>query len=602
MTKRKKQKQSDVFADTRGNAGPGQAAAAQNATTPAPTWTKARTHVLLLLALSFAAYGQTLRNGFVTDDNTQILMNPNVKESRSVGEIFSGDVWSFAKADSATLGVSNYYRPLQILVYAEEYELFGEKPWGWHAVNLVLNAAVVLAAYFLIASLGGAELAVWASLLFAVHPMHTEAAAWVAALPELQCGLLLMVAMLFYHRARSSGNAIWNIAISTVAFLAALFSKETALLFPAILLSYEYFYRGEPLVKLWRSARWIWPHVAVLICYTIARVLALGAFTPVYQPAREPLNATQLLLAIPAILARYVGKLVAPAGLNYFYAFPMPKSFGWWTIAGFAVTITLIAAMFLLRKPHPLLAFSVAWFLLTLAPALSVNRIGENFFTERYLYIPSLGFCILAAWGWLWLRKKLGETSRQWVAWGAGAAVLVFYAAQVERRLPVFHDNFTLLSDTIRKSPDSAEVLAQLATALYDRGDLDGAIGRMAESLELRPNHELSLLRLAQYFAAEKKYDRAIELFKKAVAQHPEYDVAWINLAKAYTLNGEWAQAAACYRRLEDADPKTAGKYEQLARVAEANEKVESELAQKQADAARRPDDAVTLVQLGDAY
>jgi hypothetical protein len=382
--------------------------------------TKTLAHVLLLITVSIGACGLTLRNGFVTDDNTQILMNSNVKESPNAGKIFSGDVWAFSIGKSDAEGVSNYYRPLQILVYAGEYAVFGERPWGWHAVNLLLNAAVVVAAYFLIVFLGGPELALWSALLFALHLMHTEAVAWVAALPELQCGLLMVVAMIYYHRARSGGNPLWNIALSTAAFLGALLSKETALLFPAILLSYEYFYRGEALGRLWHSLRWIWPYLVALQIYITARVLALGAFVPVYQMARAPLSPLQLMLAIPTILARYAGKLLAPIEMNYFYAFPMPKTFGWWTITGFAVTTILVAGMFALRKSQPLLAFSLAWFLLTLAPAMSLNRIGENFFTERYLYIPSLGFCILAAWGWLWLRTESGSGPGRWAAWGAG--------------------------------------------------------------------------------------------------------------------------------------------------------------------------------------
>ena len=228
-------------------------------------------------------------------------MNPNVKDSVDVGRIFSADVWSFSTGKGSGEGASNYYRPLQILVYAGEYEVFGNRQWGWHAVNLALNAAVVVAAYFLIAMLGGAELAFWSALVFALHPMHVEAVAWIAALPELQCGLLMIVAMIFYHRARSEGNPTWNIAISTIAFLAALLSKETAILFPAILFAYEYFYRGEALTKLWKSLRWIWPYLVALQAYIIARVLALGAFTPVYQFAREPLSLAQVIFAVPAV-------------------------------------------------------------------------------------------------------------------------------------------------------------------------------------------------------------------------------------------------------------------------------------------------------------
>ena len=133
--------------------------------------------------------------------------------------------------------------------------------------------------------------------------------------------------------------------------------------------------------------------------------------------------------------------------MNYFYAFPMPKNFGWWTVAGFAVTAAVVAGMFALRKKEPLLAFCVAWFLLTVAPAMNLNHIGENFFTERYLYIPSLGFCVILAWVWLWIRQRTSGEALQWAAVGAGVALVAFYVAQVERRIPFFHDDMALLTE-----------------------------------------------------------------------------------------------------------------------------------------------------------
>ncbi len=288
--------------------------------------------------------------------------------------------------------------------------------------------------------------------------------------------------------------------------------------------------------------------------------------------------------------------------MNYFYAFPMPKTFGWWTIAGFAVMTILVVGMFALRNGQPLLAFSVAWFLLTLAPAMSLNRIGENFFTERYLYIPSLGFCVVAAWGWLRLRTKSVREPGHLAVWGAGAAVMVFYAVQVETRIPVFRNDHTLLTDTLPKSPIPVRCTPCIALDFYQHGDLDQAIAHMTRSLELRPHPEISLLKLAQYFVEEKRYDEAINCLQEAVALHPEYDVAWINLAKTYTEKGDWEQAAATYRHLEQVDPKHASYYERLAGMADTNGHVGEEIAAKQEEAKREPHKVATLVQLGDAY
>src|ERR1700677_591987 len=147
-------------------------------------------HVLLLLTVTAGLYGGAPRDGFVTDDTAQLLKNPFITSYRNIPRLFATNVWAFANS-----GTSNFYRPLQMLVYMAEYYSFGFHPLFFHLVNLLAGFAGVIAAYFLIRGLSGSgDLALLAALLFALHPVHVEPMVWISALPDLLCGFFLFTA------------------------------------------------------------------------------------------------------------------------------------------------------------------------------------------------------------------------------------------------------------------------------------------------------------------------------------------------------------------------------------------------------------------------
>ncbi len=571
--------------------------------TPSLSARRTSTHLAILILLSIGLYALTLRNDFITDDKIQILQNPFVKNVQNLGRAFTGDVWSFAHEgrEFARFG-SNYYRPLQLLAYTAEYAAFGEHPWAWHLVNILLNAAVVSLLYLLLASLSDASLAFWTAFWFALHPLHTEPVAWIAALPELQCAFFLLLAMLFYHRARSAPSPLRPLFLSSLFFFAALFSKETALLFPAILLCYEFLYTPPQFPTFKTLAPRLAPFFAVVAIYLVARISALGGFAPYPQPDRTALSFGQLLLAVPAIFARYITKLLFPVGMNYFYSFPLTTSFTAWTAAGLLLALLLaVAIVFFFRRGQPLFAFAICWFLLTLAPAFSLNSVGVNFFTERYLYIPSLGICILVAAATLVLFRDFPARSIRLVLGAALAAIFVFYFLQIQRRIPIFHDDFSLFSYTVRQSPNSYVVQGGLAAAYYDRGDVDPALEHILLALQLNPNYEIGQINASWYLTDKGRYDEAISHLNDAIRILPNYLPAWINLAKVYTLQHNWQRARETYQHASTLDPAQSTYFLQLAAFAAANEKVAVAFTDPHASPDPAPADFAAWVRLGDA-
>jgi len=534
----------------------------------------------------------------VADDELQILRNEYVTDYHSISAAFGTDVWGFVGT-----GTSNFYRPLQIVIYGLEYRAYGNRPWIWHLVNLLLNAGVIALTYFMVLALADGAWAFWTALLFALHPMHAEAVVWVASLPDLLCGLLLVAAMLTYHRGRSSrgATAAWYFALSVLSFFAAEFTKETSLLFPAILLSYEFFYRQVPLLKLWKRLPELLPYVAALVIYITVRLSVLGAFTPNSGKYLQ-LGARDLAFEGPVLIARYLGKMLLPLHFNYFYDTPPVTSLNGLSAGAMLLAIGFIAAMFVLRRSQPLLAFGMAWFLILIAPALDVNAIGENYFTERYLYIPSLGLAILAGWAWLEFLRWSEERERQWVAWSVLVLVLGFYLFQIERRIPVFHDDLRLYQTTVLASPDSPHVQASLASAYHEAGNIPASIEHGYVAIALRPNYLWAQTNLGNSLVEVGRYEEGIQQLEAAVAEKPDSAVALVSLAKAYVDVQRWQDAEKCYRRAAQLDPSEAGYYEHLADMAASGAQGQEEIARLRDAVAQHPESLDDWNQLGRAY
>ncbi len=204
--------------------------------------------ILILLSVSFAVYFNALAGDFVYDDEIQIVENLWIRDIRNIPAIFFKGVWSF---QSET--VSNYYRPLMHIVYMLNYHLFGLKAWGFHLVNILIHCGVSVLVFLVIRRLLPEHRALvspaylsppfMAAMLFALHPIHTEAVTWISGLPDVAFTFFYILSFYIYVKSKAvlSGSYLFSVACFAVA---ALF-KEPALTLPVILLAYDYIFREE---------------------------------------------------------------------------------------------------------------------------------------------------------------------------------------------------------------------------------------------------------------------------------------------------------------------------------------------------------------------
>jgi len=172
------------------------------------------------------------------------------------------------------------------------------------------------------------------------------------------------------------------------------------------------------------------------------RVRAINGFAPVTSGMR--LTAKEMVLSVPVLTMKYVWLAFVPAPLNYWHVYAPIHVLGWKPIVATALLLIYVVTTLWLRRAQPVVSFSLAWFGLTLIPALAIPKVSGNVFAERYLYIPSFGFCLLAAWGWLWAHEKASRPAARRAAYACLFAVFALYTVLVIIRIPDWHDTLTL--------------------------------------------------------------------------------------------------------------------------------------------------------------
>ncbi|MFT3916400.1 MAG: tetratricopeptide repeat protein [Anaeromyxobacteraceae bacterium] len=495
-----------------------------------------------LFALSLALYLPSLGHGFVWDDQAQVVANRWLSGWGHLPEIFGGGVWDFDQA-----GTSNYYRPLMHVAYLAVGQAFGRVAWAYHLLNVLVNAAVPLAVLALGRALregdrtAAPDAALAAGVLFAVHPVHSEAVLWIAALPELLATAFALLALLAYVRALRPGGraAPW---LGAAAYLAGGLSKEVVLPLPLVLLAAEALL--APMDRWSRRVVRLAPFALAAGLYLVLRQHALGGLLAL--PRAHGAAVASPLVTVPVSLARYVRALVAPFPLNAYWDVAWPASAASSAaLAGWLAAAVLATALVLAWRRDRVAALGLVLFGVALAPAFFTSAISGARFAERYLYLPSAGACLAVG---VALERLARGPRAEAVRSGLLAAAGLAGAALVWAHLPAWKDERSLWADAAEKSPGAAEVRFNLGTALMRGGDAAGAARELRAALDLRPAPPVeasALVNLGMLLEGRGQPGQALALYARAVAANPRSYTARLNLGGALAERGRLGEAEA---------------------------------------------------------
>ena len=498
--------------------------------------------VAVLLLVSVVCYGNILVNSFVYDDGQQILRNPYIKSWHFVPQIFGTTVWSFV----GEAGATNYYRPLMTFSFLVLWKIFGPLPFGFHLFSLLMQCAVVLVMFYAGRRLFlDDRIALFAALLFAVHPIHTEAVAWIAALPDLEAAFLLLLTLWLLA---GPGVKNWKVQLSmTLCFCLALLCKEPALMFAPLAIAFEHLLAADrATTSLRQKALRCAPLCLAGIAYLLLRIALFGGVAPVLQHPK--ISWPQAIYSAFALVVTYTKLLLWPTRLSAFHPFYVSMSLvGGRVVGGVFIVGLCVVALFLLRKKFPGAAFAILWIGLFLAPVLNARWMAANVLTERYLYLPSIGFCWLVAWAiaraWDATTERVSlRTLRLAMATLLVALVLAGMVATV-RRNREWQTDLRLYSRTLETDPDAHIIRSNLGSVYFAAGDLQRAGQEWERALAGKPDNLITMNALGMLYTQQGRYPEADEILHRAMTIKPGWADPHFNLGTLLEAEGNPAQA-----------------------------------------------------------
>ena len=559
-----------------------------------------RLHAWLIFAICFVLYANTLTLDYCQDDAIVITENMfTTKGIEGFGGILGNDTFYgfFKEEGKAALVAGGRYRPFTLLMFALEYQIFGKNPFIGHLVNVVLFGLMCVLIYFLLiklfktknknAPINNLELmALATTLLFVVHPIHTEAVANIKGRDEIMT-LLGSLSAVWFALKYYENKQIKDVLLAFMCFFIALMSKENAVTFVVLVpLVFYFFYH----TNLTESVKQSLPFVGATILFLILRGSVIGQqfgteqnelmnnpFLKLVGNQYVPFDFSEKIATITYTLGKYVQLLFVPYPLTHDY-YPRHidiMNFGnWQVLLSVLLYVGLIYLMIKNWSKRSLVSFGIAYFLITLSIVSNVVfPVGTNM-AERFLFMPSLGFCLIM--GILFVKLlnilrgpivlknangKFTEDSFNTLlinhladiprpALITFAIVFILFSLKTIDRNTAWKDNYTIFTTDINVSKNSAKLQNSVGgeTIEHFKNSTDKALkdAKMKESIthllratEIHPTYKNPYLLLGNAYFYSNEFDKAIQAYENALKLDPNYKDARQNLQLVYREGGK---------------------------------------------------------------
>ncbi|MBM3227309.1 hypothetical protein FJZ27_00370 [Candidatus Peribacteria bacterium] len=508
-----------------------------------PTWGKACIATIILVLLAF---GWSLLHGFSPiDDAFLIVRNLSIRG---------------ISPHTLYLAFSTYdpelYVPLTIISFQINYMIAGLDPWIYHATNLALHIINSMLAMALLSRITGYRNAsIVAGLMFAIHPLHTEAVVWASARKDLLSTAFILLSFNLYLCRRDKQVIEHAYALSILTFFCALLSKITPFVLPAVFLLYDVLILGE---KSWKKL--LRKQIPYLVLSCVMAFVAMGGKEQVLTQMRI---AETMLLSMKSSVF-YLTKLVLPIRLSIFYPYAGEVHIGdpriWISVAAF---IGMCGWIIKARKCSPILVLGFLSYLVFLSPTfLHFRRAGDLYFAvDRYAYLPSIGFFLMVTLCLAHIARSLravtmrcliviilmimtGLSAKQTAVWQSQTSLFTHALknypeatrartnlARKLRREGKPQEAYDLLKAGIRTA-DAMELHLQLGYLYAETGHLPEAHAEFLIAQNMKPDDPSPLFDLASLAEQTGQKEAAMEGFAKVISMDPSFVIARIRLAR----------------------------------------------------------------------
>ncbi len=525
----------------------------------------------VLVAITGFIYFFNIHNQLFWDDNDWIVNNPYVHG-------FSGENIKalFTKNTLAGIGQkSNYYRPFLFLTFATNYAISGIKPLGYHLVNNGLHILNAILVFILVDWLFRKKrMAFLVALLFAVHPLQTEAVTYVSGRGDPLSVTLMLVALLLFIKNRSAKK--WYVmALSVLSFVLAMLSREVAAIFPLFIITTAVFLERKPFSKaLWNAIKASIPYLVTAGVYALLRLTVFNFKDTLNFYGQNNVYTEHLSYRIYTflhVLVEYIRLIFAPAHLHMERDVAIATSlFQLPVLLGVVIILGVLGILYYLykksdsTKEHSLFnIWFLGWgfFFIWLIPSSGIIPVNA-FLYEHWLYFSLIGIFILVAYGidqlLEYFQKKGNELASFLIIAVLVASVGAFSYISIQRNI-LWGKPVAFYQDILKYDPESVRIHNNLGNIYYDMGDHAHAeqeywLAVKSEDIFPQPHFNLgSILQERGDIAG------AIIEYEKALKIDPDFPFSYQALAVIYAQQGQYAKAEQNARKLVEirgADPR----------------------------------------------
>src|SRR3989304_4073315 len=466
--------------------------------------------ILLIIALPLIAYLNTLNNTFVYDDVFTITDNYFIRDWGNFPAFFTDDYFKYSGEVT--------YRPVVTFSYFIDYSLWHLNPTGFHLTNILLHVVNAVLVYLLVSAVSRSRTTAFlTSILFALHPILTEAVNGISYREDLLTTTFFLGAILLFIKSKIQNpkskiiNCLYP--LSLFSYLLALCSKEVAITLPLIIFLLDWLLGDKSRIKK-NTIKYYIGFILVSGLYLFLRFVWFH--NPVEKQLTYPDNSFLVnFLTMPKIFCSYIKLLFFPICFNAEYIVAHTKTPFAATFILSIIFLSVIGVITYRFYDHSKrLFFFMLWFFVTLAPMMNIIPIA-NIMAERYLYLPSVGFCAILAYISIGLWRQVyvfiffenGKVGR----WEGGnlnvstprfnQLLLVFvtclilipavpYSVFTIKRNKIWKDPFIFWSKTIEDSPNSSRAHNNLGMIYLQKDRTDSAIREFQASIAIESDPE----------------------------------------------------------------------------------------------------------------
>jgi tetratricopeptide (TPR) repeat protein len=552
---------------------------------------KLNIYLAILILVPLVLYIRVVDFQFTKFDDEDIIVKhyDTLKDLKNINQTFTHDFYMDTTA-------AVYYRPIPVVSFMIDAQIGGQEPWIYHLTNLILHIITVIVLFFFLQKLRiKREIAFLLSLLFAIHPLFTNAVAWAPGRVELLFCLFSLLSFITFIEYYNNPKKSWFLLHSFVFFL-ALYSKETAVSLPVLLVALLYFTSKEKLrFKKIVPFLAVWSILGLLFYYMRNNVIKVN-------PDSELSGIIPFIKNLPAIPITF-GKFFIPYNLSTLPLFDTPS-----LVLGIILMIAFAAIIIKYnRSDRGTVILGIIWFMVfTIPPMLARVYLAEfNFeYSEFRTYLPAIGILIII--GILAnelprsysFNKILKITLPVFLIFGiitythsavysdpvsfANSAINAgpnnAFALNLRGYNYLFSDNGELalsdFSNAIKICPIYSSPYNNLGILYRSSGDDQKAEYYFTQALKydtLFPNRSFLMNNAFISLSAEKislkKYDEAIVILKKSANSYPRDSKTYNNLGYVYTRTGKLDLSIVSFNKAISIEPNSASYYNNRAKA-----------------------------------